>query len=225
MLGTSAFVSGCGLGMALLGVAPFTPPNPFMLGLVLAVLQVRLGHTWVTRQLYAQMRRNVLEVKQASGTVDGNVTLAVKCDGGLLRTIHLTPASNSTAVKPAFAELIQSGSTFVYLDQSNGQTEAAEALNALLSSSHTVASEDLSIDPYPEEPKLDAEKIVQSLAKLTVTDLKKLPDKQPSPKASLAILRRRSQISAAVVATGGLVICLFGRYAAEQPYQVVAAQN
>ncbi|CAK0804152.1 unnamed protein product [Prorocentrum cordatum] len=101
-LDTSAAVSAGGFWMALMGIAPFTPPNMFMVAMVLAIMQVRLAHTWLTRQLHSQARRHVLEVEQSSPYQSDGVAftqLKLRCEGGLTRTLHLERAKTSGSMQ------------------------------------------------------------------------------------------------------------------------------
>lgn len=211
LLGVSALASASGLGMALLGVAPFTAPNPFMFALLLAVIQVRLSHIWGSRMLRAQTRRHVTQVVQ---TIESDVLLvAITCDGGLVRKLRLVaPAGNEK--KPSFAEVIKEGKTYIFFDKEFGKGE--QALEELLLSDRVIASEEFTVTPLGEEDQGEADKVVQRLSTLSREDLKKIQGKDAvAPKKSLAQLRRSAQMLGSVILTAGLILCLGGRYSAE----------
>lgn len=215
VLAASAVATGSGFGMALLGIAPFTPPNPFMVGLLLAIVQARLAHIWTTRQLRAQVRRHVTELGQVEDS--GVLVVSLHCDGGLKRKLRLSlPRAGES--KPSFAEVMKQGRSFVFLDRKLGEVVAGEeALDALLNSERVIASEELSVTPFQEESQLEAEKVAQRLANLTQEHLKAMKGRdEVSALETLAQLRHHAQIIGGVILTSGLVICLGGRYAAEQ---------
>lgn len=212
LLRVSAVASGSGLGMALLGIAPFTAPNPFMVGLLLAVMQVRLTHIWGTRTLRAQTRRHVTELVQTIESDD--VLVTIQCDGGVIRKLRLRSPAGSEK-KPSFADIMKQGRTYIFFDMDLGKAEQP-AFDELLSSKHVLVSEELLVTPFEEESKEEAEKMVQRLVALTHEDLKQIQGKDVvTPKRSLAGLRRSGQLLGGVVLTAGLLICLSGRYSAD----------
>jgi len=227
MLGVSAMATGSGLGMALLGIAPFTPPNPFMFGLFLAVMQVRLAHIWMTRQMRAQVRRHVTELVQVEGSLDADskeaLVIRMTSDGGLVRTLHLV-APDGEEKKPPFSDVTSQGCTFVFFDRGQGKSDFKEALDAVLDSERVIQKEELEVTPFEEESQLEADKMVQRLTSLTREHLKGLKGKdEVAPAASLGQIRRSSQLSGAVILSAGVVIGIGGRIASEQPQQPVAA--
>lgn len=214
LLNVSALASGSGLGMALLGIAPFTPPNPFMFGLLLAVVQVRLTHIWSTRLLRGHTRRHVTKLEQT--ITPDSYLIAITCDGGLTRTLRLKePASDDKKPKPTFAETIEQGSTYISFDKDLGKAQLP-AFNELMQSDRVIASEKIEVKPFEDESQEEAEKVVQRLSALSKEDLKKIQGKDGgAPKKSLASLRRSGQLLGSVILTSGLLICLSGRYSAE----------
>lgn len=216
-LGYSAAITGGGLGLGLLGVAPFAPPTPFMVGLLLAVLQVRVAHAWLSRQLRAQARRHVTELALAEPAAEGAApVLQVRCDGGLSRTLRLAPSPEG-ASKPQLAEVLRSGHTFVFLDAARGSSDDPEALDKVRNSECVITNEDVVVEPFPDESQEEANKMVQPLLSLTHEHLKKLGGKDSAtPMASLADIERNAYLTGGVILAGGVVVCAGGRYTAAQ---------
>jgi len=178
-----------------------------MFGLLIAVTQVRIVHSWMTRQLRMQVRRHVTELVHDSESQEATF----RCDGGLARTLHLAPAAPDGEAKPPFADVIKKGGTFVFFDDNLGKSDEQEALDALLMGEGTViSSEELSIAVYEDESQQDAEKIMQRLINLTPAHLSRLPADR-SPQQTLAQMIRTSQVSGLVIVAAGAVICFSGR--------------
>lgn len=201
-----------GLGLALLGIAPFTPPNPFMAALVIAVLQVRLGHEWVWRQMKANLRRHVTLLTLEEGATDDSAStlvLTIEYSGGLSRKLHLSPATDDEG-KPTFKDVVQKGHAFLAFDQAIGSSDLQEELDAVLSSGHVIASESFSVEPIEEESQEEADRDIQRLSTLTKAELEKAGGKEGilSPAKSLDAVARSSRILASVMLTGGTFICL-----------------
>mmetsp|Transcript_6365 Transcript_6365/g.19225 ORF Transcript_6365/g.19225 Transcript_6365/m.19225 type:complete len:340 (-) Transcript_6365:249-1268(-) len=218
----SAAMSGCGLGLGLLGVAPFVPPTPFMAGLLLSVLQVRLAHVWLSRQLRAQARRHVTELALAEGhalTSEGSaqpLVLVLKCDGGLSRTLRLSPGPAAVdGSKPALAEVLEAGRSFLFLDDALGSSDDPEALKQISQSQGTIANEDITVEPFTDESQEDANKVVQPLLGLTRAHIQKMKGKDNvSPAASLANIQRTAYLTAGIILAGGATVFAGGRYTA-----------
>eukprot|EP00747_Dinoflagellata_sp_TGD_P167330 gnl/TRDRNA2_/TRDRNA2_191510_c0_seq1.p1 gnl/TRDRNA2_/TRDRNA2_191510_c0~~gnl/TRDRNA2_/TRDRNA2_191510_c0_seq1.p1 ORF type:complete len:350 (-),score=78.02 gnl/TRDRNA2_/TRDRNA2_191510_c0_seq1:190-1239(-) len=210
----SVAVTAGGMGAALLGIAPFTAPNPFMIGLLLAAVQVRLALTWQTRQLRAQARRHITSVTQTEGT-----RVVIECDGGVERSLRLATASVD-ASKPSLGDLFKDGGNFLYLDNELREGGEETGLEELLHSDLIIAAEELTVKAMEEEPQQEAEKIVQRLATLNRQELESIAKRSGdniSPKASMAQVVRSSQMIAAAVLTGGCIMCVAGRAAASAP--------
>lgn len=220
VLGISALATGSGLGLALLGVAPFTPPNPFMAAILLTILQVRVAHAWTLRQLQAQARRHVTKVELMSGDVENSeeaLSVRISCDGGLTRTLALTAPSSSSA-KPPVCDVMKNGVTFIFLDRELGDAKDEALLDAaLLQSDRVISSESITVQPFEGEgSEDDALNTVQKLAALRKEDLARLATKEESSvPAQVSRLRGAAVMSGAIILTGGLVICLGGRHAAD----------
>lgn len=213
MLAYSAAAYGGGLGLAFLGIAAFTPPTWYMGGMVLAVLQVRLGHTWLTRMMRAHSRRHVTELTWSQDSNSNDVTLSIKFDGGLSRTMTLTPTAVAKDAQPPIKDIFGQGTSFIYFDHTLGRSENKEAFEELLQSDHVLASEDLNVTTFPDEAQDDAEKTVQRFLKLSRSHLEKISKNDPSPKASLAQILRFAQSSGAVLTLGGVIVFIAGRNA------------
>jgi hypothetical protein len=219
-VGQSAFVVGGGLGLALLGIAPFTAPLPFMTALLLATVQARMAHTWQTRQLRAHLRRHVeeLHTEAAGSGEEPPPMLIAKCGGGLTRRIHLTDQGESDA-RPSFADVISAGGNFIYFDKSLGSSESEDAFNAVLESRHVIGKEELDITTFDEESVDEAQKLVQRLSTLTASELSGLRNASPPPPTeSMGQVEVTSQRLAAVILAGGTAIFLGGRMTEASSY-------
>eukprot|EP00928_Gymnodinium_smaydae_P021089 TRINITY_DN18200_c0_g1_i1.p1 TRINITY_DN18200_c0_g1~~TRINITY_DN18200_c0_g1_i1.p1 ORF type:complete len:374 (+),score=94.78 TRINITY_DN18200_c0_g1_i1:77-1198(+) len=215
----SAFVSAGGLGLALLGIAPYTAPTPFLFALVLSTLQVRIAHAWQIRQLRAHLRRHVLELtEEFQPGEDEATTVLVRCSGGLSRTLTLGGPAVEGKSRPPLADVLRLGDPFLHLDRGSGSAEDEEALAALWQSSRTIADEELDIKNFEDESDKEANRVVQGLSVLTVQDLEKLEKAGAekhgtSPKASIRQIARASQMVAGVILVGGGMIGAGGRLA------------
>eukprot|EP00933_Yihiella_yeosuensis_P023405 TRINITY_DN18227_c0_g1_i1.p1 TRINITY_DN18227_c0_g1~~TRINITY_DN18227_c0_g1_i1.p1 ORF type:complete len:324 (-),score=50.42 TRINITY_DN18227_c0_g1_i1:89-1060(-) len=212
-----AMGSGGGLALGLLGIAPFTPPNPFMIGLLLAVLQVQFAHGYALRQLWLQQRRYVLEIVKEDIEPDegqSRVTIVtIKCDGGLTRKIHLTPHAAS-GPSPSLADIVTKGKSFIVIDKAAGNVKDAEALDDLLQTDRGVLKEDLEVEPIGSESKEESGKLVQKFTELTREHLNNISGKEgPPPQEALGVLIRHSQLAGAGLLFGGLMLCVGGRQA------------
>lgn len=219
----SAVASGLGLGAALLGIAPFTAPNYFLVAMLLATFQVNLAHTWQTRVLRAQARRHIEEVVQLD---EGR--FSIRGGHGLERTLHLSHDAAEDD-RPPLSEVLLHGGLFVFLDRTHGTDEAPEALEAMLQSSRSISSEDLVIATFEGESQDEADKLVQNLAKISSKELRSIAKQQkgstgPSaPKLALAQAARSAQAVAGTIFLAGTVICVSGRTQANQPPHNAAA--
>mmetsp|Transcript_41376 Transcript_41376/g.81750 ORF Transcript_41376/g.81750 Transcript_41376/m.81750 type:complete len:357 (-) Transcript_41376:43-1113(-) len=209
----SAAAVGGGMGLAFLGIAAFTPPNWFMGGVVLAVFQVRLGHTWMTRLMQAHARRHVTELTCTRDSNGNDVTLSIKFDGGLSRTLNLTSTAVAKDAEPPIKDIFGQGASFIYFDHKLGRSENSQAFEELLQSEYVVASESVDVTPFSDEAQNDAEKTVQHFKKLSRSHLEKISKSDPSPQAALAQLVRFAQSSAAVLTLGGAFMFVAGRNA------------
>eukprot|EP00930_Biecheleria_cincta_P008773 TRINITY_DN110338_c0_g1_i1.p1 TRINITY_DN110338_c0_g1~~TRINITY_DN110338_c0_g1_i1.p1 ORF type:complete len:298 (-),score=49.98 TRINITY_DN110338_c0_g1_i1:129-1022(-) len=222
-LSTSAICTAGGIGAALMGIAPFTPPNPFMIALLLSVVQVQFAHGWMLRQLWAQRRRHVLEVVQEEK--DGITFVTIRCDGGLTRELKLEsgPASGST---PSFADIATQGQSFMFLDRNLGEVQDAEALDALLQTEQGLASEELTTEPVSGESKEEAGKFVQKFTDLTREHLKSIAGKDGgSPEQALNALIRSSQIAGIGFLLAGSTLGVMGRSSADQALTAAAQEQ
>jgi len=215
MLAYSAAAAGGGLGLAFLGIAAFTPPTWYMAGMMVATLQVRLGHTWLTRMMRAQSRRHVTEMTWSQHSNGTDVTLSIKFDGGLSRTLDLTSTEVATDAQPPVKDMFGHGTSFIYFDRKLGSSENSEVFEELLQSEHVLASESVNLKAYPDEAQDDAEKTIQRFEKLSRSHLEKISNSKndPSPHAGLMQLVRFAQSSAAVFSLGGVFMFLAGRNA------------
>merc|ERR1712227_1121914 len=158
-----------------------------MIAMMLAAVQVRLAHTWQTRILRTQVRRNVEEIVQ----VDAD-RITVRNGNDLVRTLHLDSASAS-GEKPALSEVIRVCDPWIFIDRKQGTVEAPDAFEALLQSDRAIASEDLDAKPFEGEPESETNQVVQSLAKISSEDLAKVAKAGPSaasPKATILQVSR-----------------------------------
>jgi len=213
-LKTGSILSAGGLAAGLLGVAPFTPPNPFMIGLLLSVLQVQFAHGWMLRQLWAQQRRHVLEIVEEQEGENGPTLITIKCDGGLTRKLRLTPRDSS----PSFADIVKEGRSFIFLDRKSGEAVDLEALEALLQSERGIQSEEVIMEPVSGESPEEAGKLVQKFKDLTSEHLTKIADKcADSPKSALEGLIRNAQLTGAGILFFGSALGISGRMAADKP--------
>lgn len=211
----SAVVTGGGLGLALLGIAPHMAPNPFMVALLLSTVQVHVGHLWQTRILRSHLRRNVVELAMDGAVSDssGEQLVIIRQDGHVLRDLRLKPRGDDDR-PPSFAEVMKSTGAFLYLDRKAGKATDAEALETLLASECVIATEHRKIKPVGEEPQQEADKVVQGLAGLKREELarfEKAGFNNVRPKESIEQAVRSSQQLAAVVLLGGTVIFVGGR--------------
>eukprot|EP00927_Polykrikos_kofoidii_P084271 TRINITY_DN8832_c0_g1_i2.p1 TRINITY_DN8832_c0_g1~~TRINITY_DN8832_c0_g1_i2.p1 ORF type:complete len:383 (-),score=68.49 TRINITY_DN8832_c0_g1_i2:120-1268(-) len=219
-----AGLSAGGLGLALLGLAPFAASNPFMIALLLASLQVRLAHAWQIRQLRAHFRRHVTEIVETDGK------LTVEFDGGLERSLEFEDPSQSGETRPPLAAVIRYGHPFVYIDRDIGEAvNGDEALEAALSSEKVIKTEILDITTFEDEPLLEAQKIVQKLSVLTIRDLDLLAARQGTvvggtkrpvgltPKASMKQMERSSKLFGIGMMSMGSVFFVGGRLMDDSP--------
>lgn len=190
-----------------------------MFGVVLATLQTRLAHAWMTRDLRANLRRTAIEVVHESGPLeptsddDQPLVVTIKCDGGLSRRLQLSPRSEN-AEKPSLGDILKSNHTITFLDDAADNSE----LNALLSSDRAISKEEITVkgfgdDVFVQESQKEAEMVVTRLIELRAKDIK---GTRPSPQESLENLRRHAQVFGGVMLTGGLFLCIGGRTAAER---------
>jgi len=204
------------MGLGLLGIAPFTPPNPYMLGLLLAVFQVRLGHTITNRWLRAHARRHVTEVVLTEESVDADgvktLVLSVQCDGGLSRSLRASSAPAGSA-QTLLADVLQHGGSLMCLDEALGSKTDPEAFDRVLSSGCSLVTEEFNVKPYPDESQEEANKVTQSVLSLTRDQLKGAQSGDSiTPDASLSQIDRRTQWTAWAITLGGVVIFASGRY-------------
>lgn len=216
LLTNGAICTGSGLGMSLLGIAPFTPPNPFMFGLLLAVLQTRLAHAWMSRQLRAQLRRNVTEIT-LKAEADDILLVTLTHAGGVVRQVRLREASENDS-KPSFREVLSDGGkSFTFIDVEAGEVLDEEAFENLMNSDRIITGEDITVKSMAEESEEQAKKDIQRLSALTKMHLEKIKGKEGHPpKGGMALVRRSAQLTGSVILTGGLLICVGGRYTAEK---------
>jgi len=213
MLAYLAAAASGGLGLAFLGIAAFTPPTWYMGGVVLAVFQMRLGHTWLIRLMRAQSRRHVTELTWSQDSKSNDVTLSIKFDGGLLRTLNLTSTAVAKDVQPPIKDIFGQGISFIYFDPKLGRSEHKQAFNELLQSEHVLAGEHVNVKAFPDEAQDDAEKTMQHFLKLSRSHLEKIRKNDPSPQASLAQLVRFAQSAAAILSLSGVIMFAAGRNA------------
>lgn len=222
-LTSSAICTAGGIGAALLGIAPFTSPNPFMIALLLSVVQVQFAHGWMLRQLWAQRRRHVLELVQEEK--DGIMIVTLRCDGGLTRELKLEsgPASGST---PSLADIATQGQSFMFFDRQAGDVQDAEALDALLQTEQGVVSEELTTEPISGESKEEAGKFVQKFTDLTREHLKSIATKDGgSPEQALKALIRSSQLGGFFFLCAGSTLGVMGRMSADQVVEAAAKEQ
>jgi hypothetical protein len=203
----SALGSAFGLGAALLGIAPFTAPNTFVVALMLAVVQVRLAHTWQMRVMRAQVRRHVEEVVQLP---EGRISIR---SGNLKRTLQLS-AATAAGEKPQLSEVLRHGHPFVFIDRKLGKVQAQEALDAIFESDRAITSEDLDITVFEEETKDEADKVVQPLSKISSKELETISKKavgMDTPKAAMAQASKSAITVAGVIVVAGGVLGISGR--------------
>lgn len=209
----AAVASGGGIGAALLGIAPFTAPNPFMVALLIASFQVHLAHRWQMRQLNAQIRRHVLKVTEdEEGTL-----LILKFDGNLTRSLRLTSGTvrSDDDKRPTLAEVFEQSKNIIYFDNGLGKSEAQELLDAVIQSNRGIVKEELTIKPMHDEAEDELTKVVQRLDGLMKKDLEQLAKSEASPpKTELAKVVWSAQVVAGIILTGGIVIGVGGRSAA-----------
>mmetsp|Transcript_11309 Transcript_11309/g.20070 ORF Transcript_11309/g.20070 Transcript_11309/m.20070 type:complete len:290 (+) Transcript_11309:56-925(+) len=217
-LSVSAMCSAGGLGAALLGVAPFTPPNPFMIGLLISVVQVQLAHAWMLRQLFVQQRRHVLEVIEE--IKDGETVVTVKCDGGVTRHLKLD-ADAASGSKPSLEDIATKGSSFIFLDRKAG--EVHEALDTLLQSDRGVASEEVQVTSISGESEDESRTLVQKFTDLTREHLKKIDGKEgPPPREAIEGITRSAKLTGYVFLFGGSLLGAACRQAGDRPPAVPA---
>lgn len=214
-VGTYSVATGGGIGLALLGIAPHLAPNPFMVAMLLAAVQVHIAYAWQLRTLRAHLRRNVTELvrtEEVSGEGENaasTTVLSVTCDGGVSRTLRLNEGKGA----PCFADVMRQTGHFIFIDRSAGQADDPEALDSLLNSDRIIDDEELNVEPVGEESQQEANKVVQRLAGLKASDLKTFSGAQSlPPNAALQQAARHSQVLAGVTLFGGAAICVGGRH-------------
>jgi len=211
----SAAISALGLGSALLGVAPFTPPNAFCFALMLAVVQVRLAHVWQTRMLRSHVRRHVEEIIQHD---EGSIEIK---SGNLTRKLQLS-AATAAGEKPQLNEVLEHGGPFVFIDQKGGKIEADSAFEAMLQSDRAITREDLDIKTFDGEHKQEADKVVQPLSKITSKDLPKITKQakgMASPQVAISQTSRSAFSVSGVILIGGGIIGVAGSRQEDANYQ------
>lgn len=209
--------------MALLGIAPFTPPNPFMIAVLLAVMQVRVAHVWLTRMLRAQVRRHVTELEaevvESEAVPDSQqpvllTKLRICCDGGLVRNLHLgKPKENET--RATVKDIFEKGQSFVFLDQKLGSVTDKQVLELILNSSLVVSHEELKVIAVDDESQEDTEKLVQKFTDLTTAYLKGTSQSENSVFVQLEDMSRWAKASSLFFLSGGALLCIMGRRQAE----------
>jgi len=225
ILNVGAFATGSGLGFALLGVAPFTAPNPFMIGLLLAIVQVRLAHAFMVRQMRSQVRRHVETIEVVKGPLVGengekvdSAVVKITCGGGLIRTLHLGPETSDK--RPPLKDVLGNGKLWLYLDKSIGgePSDATYKLDDFLNSELGIQKEEVRFTSLlPEENEALALATIQELPKMDAEQLKKLEGKEvPGPRAAFGTIQQGARVSTLFILVGGGVICVGGRYSADR---------
>mmetsp|Transcript_75956 Transcript_75956/g.180631 ORF Transcript_75956/g.180631 Transcript_75956/m.180631 type:complete len:368 (+) Transcript_75956:90-1193(+) len=209
---------GLSVGVAMLGVAGFMEPSMFAIGIVLAVLQGRLGYSFAARPLIAQAQRHVekMELK-----VDGSKKeLVAKCGGGLTRTLELTESSSDD--KPSLGEVFREAEVFILLDESRklGGDDAARH-HLMDESGLVIKTETLLVEPTLEEDTEAIKKLVQKLLDLNRTELAKLQTKVTRPiktsEEEIAAFISRLQTLVSLSAALGLAIFVGASSKANEP--------
>mmetsp|Transcript_15362 Transcript_15362/g.33766 ORF Transcript_15362/g.33766 Transcript_15362/m.33766 type:complete len:323 (+) Transcript_15362:82-1050(+) len=211
----SACAASLGMGLSLLGLAPHVAPGPFMAGILLAVLQVRVAYLLHIRGLRGQLRRHVTKAT-LSEDEKGAMTLSLLCDGNLTRVLSLAPASSETETKPSVGKVLRQG-FFVYIDRELEKGEWPK-MEELLKSDHVVVEESMAIEPLGDEPLDEANKRKVPLRALELRD-----GIAPSPKLSMDQLSKLAQVTAAILMCGGLAIYVSGQRQAAETIRASAA--
>lgn len=234
VLNISACRTGFGLVSSLLGIAPFTPPTPFMAALLLATLQTRLAHILLVKQLRAHARRQVVEVVQESGSISTDVgddlVVTLRHGGGVVRRLTLvTPGGSDDAEKPDIAEVLKKCKPFAYVEADAGgeapDEEAAAAFEQLIASGRVISAEEVDITPFSKsfdpESAAEAEKLTQRLDKLTSAHLKQNEGRCAEPPASsVARLEKSAAMCGHIVFASGFLVLVGGSY----QYNTVATE-
>eukprot|EP00929_Paragymnodinium_shiwhaense_P051999 TRINITY_DN26081_c0_g1_i5.p1 TRINITY_DN26081_c0_g1~~TRINITY_DN26081_c0_g1_i5.p1 ORF type:complete len:325 (+),score=26.07 TRINITY_DN26081_c0_g1_i5:73-1047(+) len=168
-----AVIAGSGLGLALLGVAPYTAPTPFLLAVFLAVVQVRLTHAVQVRQLRAHLRRHV-EALRVKPKGESSTELTIVCSGALVRVLHLVDAGRYDDHKPPIKDILKHGASWIAIGRApeyDDDYNDKERFQALFSSSKIVQEEELIIGCSDDESIKEAKKGIQRLDRLTREDI------------------------------------------------------
>jgi len=208
----AAAISYVGFGCAFLGIAPFSPPNPFMGGLLLASMNVLWTYGYQLRQIRVHLRRNVTEIQREvlAGNADG-MRVTVTCDGELVRTIDLV----SGETRPTFASIVKARG-FLHLDRTTGTCDESDLLDKVLESELIIEKETFTVAPVGEEAQEEADKIVTSLAALTTGDVETMASAQQlSAGQAIGQVAHLSQAFAGIILTGGMVIGIGGRMSSD----------
>ena len=198
-----------GIGLAFLGLAPLTSPNLFMIGLLLAIVQVQFGYSFLMRQLYVQRRRWVMELQHH----EEKHLVTVVCDGNLTRIWTLS-SDVATEEKPSMQDITEKGNLFFFLDREIGEILEPEALDHLLASPNSIEVEEVQVKPVLGETEDMSKRIVQSFTALTRTNLQQMKD-GGSPLKQLEVLERAAQVSGFSFLTMGLFFYVAGKWSAQ----------
>ncbi|CAL1165407.1 unnamed protein product [Cladocopium goreaui] len=200
-----------GMGFAFLGLAPLTSPNLFMIGLLLAIFQVQFGYSLITRQLYMQRRRWVMELYRD----EDKHLVTVVCDANLKRVWTLGNDA-ATGDTPSMQDIAEKGKMFFYLDREVGEVMDAEGLDALLADSKGIEEEKVEVKPVIGETEELSKRIVQSFSELTRTNLQQMAGKDGgSPIQQLDVLERAAKITGVSFMTMGLLFYVMGNWSAQ----------
>jgi len=225
-LARSAAVQSCGLGLAFLGIAPFTPPSPFMVGLLLAAFQVQTVYTWQLRQVRINARRHIVEISDVSAEEGKDALSVVKivCDG-VTRRLHVSSQDSVEAARKSsrakvgdiikspqkLGDIIKSGH-FVSLDHKGGEKRDAEALETLLSSDVVITKENVEFEYFPSEVKLEADKMTTRLGDLKLSEIKQMDGAAARDVGTqFEKINLGAQLTAGIVGVGGTVLFVLAR--------------
>ncbi|CAE7421251.1 unnamed protein product [Symbiodinium pilosum] len=204
-----------GVGSAFMGIAPFTSPNLYMIGLLLAIVQVHFGYAFMQKIYWTQRRRYVLEIEREEDD-SGVVKVAVKCDAKLTRRFRLTQEAAS-GQKPSLADIIAKGGIFMFVDKASSSIDQSEMLDELLKSDRGITEEQVKAESVMGETEEQSLRIVQKFADLTREHLDKIPEKDntTSPQEGLQQLESSAQRVGAGFMVGGLLIWVLCDWSAQ----------
>lgn len=204
----ATFGMASGMGAAFLGLAPLVSPALFMVGLLLAIVQVQFGYSFLMRNLWLQRRRWVTELYQ--NQENGQITVVY--DAKLRRIWNVDPDGKNT-----MQEIAERGQRFFFLDQEMGEVLQKEALQTLLSSSQHVKPYEVVAEPVMGETAEQSKQLLPPFPTEKLSEDKDATNDAhaASPVQQLNNLERYARVTGFSFMTTGFIFYILGNWSAQ----------